>query len=113
MEPQFKPSTENQAIARVHRMGQSRNVMVHRLVAIDSIDEDLVRLISEKQGIFDAYAQYSAIKERSEMSMDSASVQQDLTEELRRRDEERRRKRENSPPPEVSEWSNEDSSRDS
>lgn len=111
MEPQFKPSTENQAIARVHRMGQSRNVMVHRLIALDSIDEDLVRLISEKQAIFDAYAQHSAIKEHSEMSMDSASVQQDLTEELRRRDEERRRKRENSPPPEVSEWSNEDSSR--
>ncbi len=111
MEPQFKPSTENQAIARVRRMGQSRNVMVHRLIALDSIDEDLVRLISEKQAIFDAYAQHSAIKDHSEMSMDSAAVQHDLTEELRRRDEERRRNREKAPPPEVSEWSNEDGAR--
>jgi SNF2 family DNA or RNA helicase len=92
-------------------MGQSRNVMVHRLIALDSIDEDLVRLISEKQAIFDAYAQHSAIKDHSEMSMDSAAVQHDLTEELRRRDEERRRNREKAPPPEVSEWSNEDGAR--
>jgi S-(hydroxymethyl)glutathione dehydrogenase/alcohol dehydrogenase len=53
MEPQLKPSTENQAIARVYRMGQSRNVMVHRLIAEDSIDEDMVRLIAKKQQIFD------------------------------------------------------------
>jgi hypothetical protein len=38
-EPQWKPSTEEQAIARAHRMGQVRPVHVHRLLAKDSIDE--------------------------------------------------------------------------
>jgi len=40
VEPQWKPSTEEQAIARAHRMGQVRTVQVHRLLARDSIDDD-------------------------------------------------------------------------
>ncbi len=31
-EPQYKPSTENQAIGRAHRMGQTRDVLVYRLL---------------------------------------------------------------------------------
>ena len=38
-EPQLKPSIENQAISRAYRMGQARNVLVHRLLCPDSIDE--------------------------------------------------------------------------
>lgn len=33
VEPQWKPSTEDQAVARAHRMGQVRTVQVHRLLA--------------------------------------------------------------------------------
>lgn len=93
MEPQLKPSTESQAIARVYRMGQSRNVMVHRLIAEDSIDEDMVRLIARKQQIFDDYAHHSSVKENSEMSMDSSTVEKSIKEETLRLDEERRQKR--------------------
>jgi SNF2 family DNA or RNA helicase len=93
MEPQLKPSTENQAIARVYRMGQSRNVMVHRLIAEDSIDEDMVRLIAKKQQIFDDYAHHSSVKENSEMAMDSSSVEKSIKEETLRLDEERRQRR--------------------
>ena len=93
MEPQFKPSTENQAIARVHRMGQGRKVIVHRLIAKDSIDEDLVELIKYKQQIFDAYANQSAVKDESAMSVDSGTVQQQILDELQRRAEERRNRR--------------------
>jgi superfamily II DNA or RNA helicase len=32
-EPQWKPSTEDQAVARAHRMGQVRTVQIHRLLA--------------------------------------------------------------------------------
>ena len=39
MEPQLKPSTETQAIARAHRMGQTRPVVVYRLIAANTIDE--------------------------------------------------------------------------
>ena len=38
-EPQVKPSTESQAVARAHRMGQVRNVQVHRLLTRDSVDQ--------------------------------------------------------------------------
>jgi SNF2 family DNA or RNA helicase len=93
MEPQLKPSTESQAIARVYRMGQSRNVMVHRLIAEDSIDEDMVRLIAKKQQIFDDYAHHSSVKENSEMAMDSSSVEKSIKEETLRLDEERRQRR--------------------
>ena len=37
-EPQWKPTTESQAIARCHRTGQIRPVDVHRLLAEDSVD---------------------------------------------------------------------------
>lgn len=59
-EPQFKPSTENQAISRAYRMGQSRNVLVHRLLADDTIDERITELLEGKQEIFDAFADESA-----------------------------------------------------
>ena len=93
MEPQYKPSTENQAIARVHRMGQGRKVIVHRLIAKDSIDEDLVLLIAHKQAIFDTYAHQSAIKDKSTMSVDGATVQKEILDELKAREEERQRRR--------------------
>jgi superfamily II DNA or RNA helicase len=93
MEPQFKPSTENQAIARVHRMGQGRKVIVHRLIAKDSIDEDLVLLIAHKQAIFDTYAHQSAIKDESTMSVDGSTVQQEILDELKAREEARQRRR--------------------
>jgi SNF2 family DNA or RNA helicase len=93
MEPQFKPSTENQAIARVHRMGQGRKVIVHRLIAKDSIDEDLVLLIAHKQAIFDTYAHQSAIKDESTMSVDGATVQKEILDELKAREEARQRRR--------------------
>jgi len=73
VEPQFKPSTEWQAIARVHRMGQSRPVVVHRLLARNTVDEHLVALINAKEQDFFAYAHDSAIKHESHMATDTSS----------------------------------------
>lgn len=58
-EPQYKPSTENQAISRAYRMGQSRNVLVYRLLATDTFDERVCRLLDRKQKIFDSFADES------------------------------------------------------
>jgi hypothetical protein len=44
MEPQLKPSTEQQAVGRPHLMGPTRPVVVYRLIAADSIDERIVEL---------------------------------------------------------------------
>jgi len=60
-EPQLKPSTEAQAIARVHRMGQIHRVEVHRLCAADSIDERIIALLVDKQRAFDDFAAHSAL----------------------------------------------------
>ncbi len=62
-EPQWKPSTEEQAIARCHRMGQARRVEVHRLLAEDTVDEHMVKILRDKSVLFDAYARGSAIKD--------------------------------------------------
>ena len=48
-EPQLKPSIENQAISRAYRMGQTRNVLVYRLLCEDTVDERMTNLLEEKQ----------------------------------------------------------------
>ena len=80
MEPQFKPSTEKQAIARVRRMGQTCKVNAHRLIAKGTVDEALVLLIEQKKQVFEDYAQHSSVKDASGMAIDAGSA---AMEELR------------------------------
>jgi SNF2 family DNA or RNA helicase len=61
MEPQLKPSTEQQAIGRAHRMGQTRPVVVYRLIAADTIDERVVQLSGFKAELFDQLARPSVL----------------------------------------------------
>lgn len=58
-EPQYKPSTENQAISRSYRMGQTRNVLVYRLLNEGTLDELLLEKLKSKQKEFDVYADKS------------------------------------------------------
>lgn len=73
-EPQIKPSLEVQAIARAHRMGQVRNVQVHRLIIPEGIDEYMVAMLARKQDEFDLYARESALA-------NSAGSAKDVSEE--------------------------------
>jgi SNF2 family DNA or RNA helicase len=73
-EPQVKPSTEAQAIARAHRMGQVRTVQVHRLLTEDSVDERLLELLDTKAALFDAYVRRSAIAEAAPGAVDISEV---------------------------------------
>jgi superfamily II DNA or RNA helicase len=70
MEPQWKPSIENQAIARCHRMGQVLPVEVHRLLTEDSVDQRMMEILSRKSALFDAYARESAVKDASPAAVD-------------------------------------------
>ena len=70
MEPQFKPTTEWQAIARAHRMGQARRVTVHRILARNCVDESLYELVGVKAKIFDDFARESLLKEATSASID-------------------------------------------
>ena len=65
-EPQLKPSIEKQAIARAYRMGQARNVLVYRLLCEDTLEERIMDRLSQKQLIFDAFADHSVAAEKSQ-----------------------------------------------
>ena len=84
MEPQFKPSTERQAVARVRRMGQTRKVVAHRFIAGRTIDEHLVLLIKQKAQLFEDYAQQSAVKAASAMAVDGGGLAAPAVAELQR-----------------------------
>jgi SNF2 family DNA or RNA helicase len=71
-EPQWKPSTEEQAIARCHRMGQVRTVEVHRLLTEDSIDELMVAALADKSALFAEYVRKSALRDASRAAVDGA-----------------------------------------
>lgn len=68
-EPQWKPSTENQAISRAYRMGQVRNVVVHRLLSDETIDERMLEVLRGKSEIFNEFADDSVI-DNAAKSMD-------------------------------------------
>ncbi|CAB4906426.1 unannotated protein [freshwater metagenome] len=53
LDPWWNPAAEAQAVDRAHRIGQTRNVMVYRLVAKDTIEEKVMALKARKQAIFD------------------------------------------------------------
>jgi SNF2 family DNA or RNA helicase len=74
-EPQLKPTTEDQAVARLHRMGQVRAVQVHRLLAANSADERLLELLATKSQLFDDYVRRSDIAEASPDAIDISDVE--------------------------------------
>ena len=47
-----EPATEAQAVDRTHRIGQTRKVMVYRLVAKDTIEEKAMALQTRKARLF-------------------------------------------------------------
>ncbi|MCB1742894.1 MAG: DEAD/DEAH box helicase, partial [Gammaproteobacteria bacterium] len=53
-DPWWNPAVEAQAVDRAHRIGQSRNVMVYRLVAQGTVEEKILQLQSRKKALADA-----------------------------------------------------------
>ena len=52
LDPWWNPATEAQAVDRTHRIGQTRNVMVYRLIAKDTIEEKVLALARRKAELF-------------------------------------------------------------
>jgi SNF2 family DNA or RNA helicase len=71
-EPALKPSTEEQAIARSYRMGQTRSVRVHRLLTNEGVDPLVQEMLDRKSAEFDEYVRPSALSASSEAARDSA-----------------------------------------
>ncbi|MEV6902367.1 SNF2-related protein [Amycolatopsis sp. NPDC051372] len=70
-EPQWKPSIEEQAIARAYRMGQIHTVQVHRVLAKGSVDERIREIQENKRLLFDEFARKSDAKESDVRSTDT------------------------------------------
>jgi SNF2-related domain/Helicase conserved C-terminal domain len=52
LDPWWNPATEAQAVDRTHRIGQTRNVMVYRLIATGTIEEKVMALKARKAELF-------------------------------------------------------------
>lgn len=84
-EPQFKPSIENQAISRAYRMGQARNVLVYRLLCENTVDERITDMLSNKQSIFNAFADKSvAVSETEKLEIGDAAFGDIIKNEIER-----------------------------
>ncbi len=51
LDPWWNPAAEDQAADRAHRIGQERPVLVHRLVAKDSVEERILLLQEKKRAL--------------------------------------------------------------
>jgi non-specific serine/threonine protein kinase len=49
----WNPAVENQATDRAFRIGQKRNVLVHKFVCRGTVEEKIDQLIESKQGVSD------------------------------------------------------------
>jgi SNF2 family DNA or RNA helicase len=52
MDPWWNPAVEEQAVDRTHRIGQTRPVIVYRLVARETIEEKVMELKARKAALF-------------------------------------------------------------
>lgn len=51
MDPWWNPAVEDQATDRAHRIGQTNNVMVYRIIAKGTIEEQIISLHAEKRDL--------------------------------------------------------------
>ena len=61
LDPWWNPATETQAVDRTHRIGQTKNVNVYRLVATNTIEEKVMALKEQKAKLFDAVMDDGAV----------------------------------------------------
>ncbi|WP_162150178.1 DEAD/DEAH box helicase [Arthrobacter sp. H14] len=61
LDPWWNPATEAQAVDRTHRIGQTKNVMVYRMVAKDTIEEKVMALKERKSQLFSSVLDDDAV----------------------------------------------------
>ena len=61
LDPWWNPATEAQAVDRTHRIGQTKNVMVYRMVANGTIEEKVMALKAQKAKLFNAVMDDDAV----------------------------------------------------
>ncbi|MBP3045013.1 DEAD/DEAH box helicase [Arthrobacter jiangjiafuii] len=61
LDPWWNPAAESQAVDRTHRIGQTRNVMVYRMVARGTIEEKVMALKEQKAKLFSSVMDDDAV----------------------------------------------------
>lgn len=82
-EPQLKPTTEWQAIARARRMGQLQSVQVHRLLSEEGVDMRIMQILAKKRELFADFAAISGTAEAFDIS--EAELVREVIESERQR----------------------------
>lgn len=78
MEPQFNPAAEAQAVERVHRLGQTRDVRIVKYIMHRSFEEKMLQLQAKKR----ALADMSVSRERMKGSKEAIKSKLDELREL-------------------------------
>lgn len=76
MEPQFNPAAEAQAVDRVHRLGQRREVCITRFIMQNSFEEKMLELQQKKRDLAD-------LSMNRNVKLDKAEAAKRRLEELR------------------------------
>ena len=77
LDPWWNPAAEEQAIDRTHRIGQTRSVMVYRLLAEDTIESKVVALQESKRQLFSSVLGTGDVTE--EPMLDAEQIRQLLS----------------------------------
>ncbi|MFV0382751.1 SNF2-related protein [Paracoccus sp. (in: a-proteobacteria)] len=72
-DPWWNPAVERQAMDRTHRIGQTKPVFVHRLVAAGTVEEKILEMQARKQALADALFDESC--EAADMLLNEATLQ--------------------------------------
>ena len=83
MDPWWNPAVEDQASDRAHRIGQQRPVTIYRLVAKNTIEEQIVALHSHKRDLADSLLEGSDLGSRVTAEELLALMREGLAEENR------------------------------
>ncbi|KAI1408219.1 SNF2 family N-terminal domain-containing protein [Hypoxylon sp. FL1857] len=70
MDPFWNPYVENQAIDRAHRIGQKREVTVHRILVQETIEDRIVQIQEQKRNIVEAALDQAARKKLGKLRSD-------------------------------------------
>lgn len=69
LEPWWNPAVEEQAFARIDRIGQLQTTKIYRLIYKNSIEEKIDKLIKEKQNIFNMLSNFLVGAKNLEMEV--------------------------------------------
>jgi len=54
LDPWWNPAVENQAIDRVHRIGQNNTVFVYKMISVGTVEDRIQQLQREKMELFES-----------------------------------------------------------